>query len=93
MTRYVLRDGELVDKATAPPLFPPKRGLNSTFNAMRDIEPFVTTDGTEITSRSGLREYERANGVRQTGNDWTGPERPSFHEAVIERARRRERGI
>lgn len=37
---------------------------------MGDIQPFVTTDKVEITSRSGLREYERRNNVRQVGNDY-----------------------
>lgn len=37
---------------------------------MGDIQPFVTTDKVEITSRSGLRDYERRNNVRQVGNDY-----------------------
>jgi len=37
---------------------------------LADIEPFVsiaTRDTVEITSRSQLREYERANGIKQCG--------------------------
>ncbi|PKR55409.1 hypothetical protein [Thalassospira marina] len=37
---------------------------------MSDIQPFVTTDKVEITSRSALRAYERKNNVRQVGNDF-----------------------
>ncbi len=79
--RFVIRDGQVVEK--------PARRTSSVFTAMSDIKPFVTTDGTEITSRSALREYERAHGVRQVGNDWSGPERPSFHDALTQRSQRR----
>jgi hypothetical protein len=37
---------------------------------MGDITPFRTIDGVEISSRSHLRAYEQANGVRQVGNDF-----------------------
>lgn len=43
-----------------------------------DIQPFRTIDGVEIGSRSSLRAYEQANGVRQCGNDWTGSSKPSW---------------
>ena len=62
--RYVLRDGKLVPKSTAAPL------SQGYFNVLPDIQPFVTQDGKEITSRSGLRAYEQANGVKQVGNDF-----------------------
>lgn len=58
---YVMRDGKLVRKETAAP-----RG-GAYF--MPDIKPFRTQDGVEISSRSHLRRYEIANGVRQVGND------------------------
>lgn len=58
---------------------------------VRDIEPFVTQDGVEITSRSKLRAYEQANQVRQIGNDWVGPEKPAFWDAMVERAKARGR--
>lgn len=61
MTTYVLRNGVLVEKSKAPP-------LGGVF-VMSDLKPFVTQDGKEITSRSGLRAYEQANGVKQVGND------------------------
>lgn len=41
-----------------------------------DITPFVTQDGTPITSRSKLREYEQRTGTRQVGNDWSGSAKP-----------------
>lgn len=63
LTTYVLRNGKLVEKHKAPPV----RGV---FHAMSDIKPFVTQDGREITSRSALRAYEHANGVKQVGNDF-----------------------
>lgn len=54
----------------------PERG--PSFGVMPDIQPFVTTDRVEITSRSQLREYEASRGVKQCGNDWTGSRRPSW---------------
>jgi hypothetical protein len=39
-------------------------------SVMGDITPFRTIDGVEISSRSHLRAYEQANGVRQVGNDF-----------------------
>jgi hypothetical protein len=62
---YVRRDGRLVLKENAGAL--PKRGVS---NVMPDIRPFVTQDGTEITSRSNLRSYEQRTGTRQIGNDF-----------------------
>lgn len=61
---YVLRDGKLVPKSTAAPL---SRGF---FNVLPDIKPFMTQDGKQISSRSCLRAYEQANGVKQVGNDF-----------------------
>ncbi len=46
-----------------------------------DIRPFMAQDGTEISSRSKLREYEQRTGSRQVGNDWTGSEKPKFWDA------------
>ena len=71
-TRYVMRDGKLVKKIS----------MRASPHVLSDIKPFVTQDGVEITSRSSLREYERRNGVRQTGNDWTGSERPAFWDKI-----------
>lgn len=62
-TVYVLRDGELIEKDKAPP-------PSGVFHAMSDLKPFTTQDGTEISSRSHLRAYEQANGVKQVGNDF-----------------------
>ena len=73
---YVLRDGKLVLKEHAAPL----RTSNPAIFVMPDISPFVTQDKVEITSRSGLRDYERRNGVRQIGNDIRPPRLPGEHE-------------
>jgi hypothetical protein len=62
---YVRRNGRLVLKDEAEAL--PKRGVS---HVMPDIQPFTTQDGTEITSRSNLRAYERRTGTRQIGNDF-----------------------
>lgn len=61
---YVLRGNRLVPKSTAAPL---SRGY---FNVLPDIQPFVTQDGTAISSRSGVRAYEQKHGVKQVGNDF-----------------------
>ena len=64
MTTYVLRNGQLVEKSIAAP-------LPSGAFVMSDISPFVTQDGKAIGSRSTLRSYEQANGVKQVGNDFS----------------------
>lgn len=69
---YVLRSGKLIPKSQATPL--PSKGY---FSVIPDIAPFVTQDGTPITSRRSLREYEQAHGVRQVGNDFA-----SFHRQL-----------
>lgn len=56
-----------------------------------DIEPFTTQEGTAITSRADLRAYEQKNGVRQVGNDWTGPTRPPFWDQHLAREKARGR--
>lgn len=73
---YVYRDGELVEKHLARP------NGRRTLNFVPDIQPFTTQDGTHISSRSQLRHYERAHGVKQVGNDWTGSERPQFWDSI-----------
>jgi hypothetical protein len=65
-----LRDGELIPKSQAAPL-PQKSGPFF----LPDIQPFVTQDGHEISSRSALRAYEIRNGVKQIGNDCAPPNR------------------
>lgn len=50
-------------------------------NIIPDIQPFKTQDGTEITSRSNLRAYERKHGVKQVGTDWTGSAKPQWWDA------------
>lgn len=73
-TTYVWRDGQLVEKSQAA------RSEAAFF--MPDITPFVTQDGVEITSRSALRAYEQHTGTRQSGNDWTGSNKPAWWDAV-----------
>jgi hypothetical protein len=79
--RYVMRDGELVEKTGE------SRVYSQQNQALSDIKPFVTQDGTEISSRSTLREYEKKHGVRQTGNDWTGTAPPAFWDMHLARQR------
>ena len=59
---------------------------------MRDIKPFTTQDGVEITSRSKLRDYERRTGSRQVGNDWVGPSKPVWWDEHRAREQKRGRG-
>ena len=79
---WVIRDGQLVEKHLARP-----KGSSKSPHVISDIEPFQTQDKVAITSRAALREYERVNGVRQVGNDWTGSEKPSFWDSHVERRR------
>jgi hypothetical protein len=82
MTTYVIRNGALIEKRFAPPCH-----AGRSAHVISDITPFKTQDGTAITSRAALRDYERANGVRQVGTDWSGPERPPFWDRHLERQR------
>lgn len=59
---YVFRDGKIIAKDQAAP-------LSGVFTVMPDISPFITQEGTPISSRSHLRAYEQRMGVRQVGND------------------------
>lgn len=72
MTRetYVLRKGKLVPKRLASPH--PHAGKRS-LNALSDITEFRSTvDGSVISSRSHLRDHNRAHGVVQVGNERLG---------------------
>ena len=80
---WVIRDGKLVEKHKAPPL------TTNAHNFVRDITPFMTQDGVEISSRSKLRDYEARTGTRQVGNDWTGREKPVWWDQHIDRERKR----
>jgi hypothetical protein len=84
MTTYVMRNGALVEKHLAPPL-----ASGCSPHVLSDIAPFKTQDGTAITSRAVLREYERANGVRQLGTDWSGSTRPPFWDQHLAREKAR----
>lgn len=79
MTAYVIRAGKLVERTRA--------ALLSGTGVMSDIAPFVTQEGVEITSRSHLRVYEQERGIRQIGNDWSGPEKPRIWDSVVKRRR------
>ena len=76
---FVLRGGQLVPKSESAQV---KRGY---FNVLPDIQPFVTQDGKAITSRSGLRTYEQANGVKQVGNDFA-----TLHRELRQKVRGRD---
>lgn len=65
---YVFRNGEWVLRTD--------EARPSAFTVMPDIQPFVTQEGTPISSRSHLRAYEQRMGVRQVGNDIRLPTRP-----------------
>jgi hypothetical protein len=55
---------------------------------MGDIKSFVSpVDKTVISSRSQLREHERAHGVKQIGNDWAGRSKPKWWDHRKEIAR------
>lgn len=84
MKTYVLRNGALIEKGLALP-----RATGRSAYVISDIAPFMTQDGTAITSRAALRHYERANGVRQVGTDWTGSERPAFWDRHLAREQAR----
>ena len=77
--RYVLRNGELVEKQFAPP--------SSQMLAMSDAKEFVTQDGHVISGRAALRAYEQKHGVRQIGNDWQGSKPPAFWDMHMARQR------
>jgi hypothetical protein len=82
--RYtVTDDGRFVEKRIA-------QAEKAGITIISDITPFVTQEGEAITSRAALREYERKNGVRQVGNDWTGSEKPSWWDATINSLNERE---
>jgi hypothetical protein len=86
MTTYVMRNGALIEKRLAG-----ARSVGRSPLVISDIAPFTTQDGTAITSRKALRDYERAHGVRQVGTDWTGSERPSFWDRHLAREKAKER--
>jgi hypothetical protein len=62
---------------------PSKGAKRSSFNLIKDIEPFRSPlDGKYVTSRSELREHEKKHNVRQIGNDWSGSTRPANWDAI-----------
>ena len=54
-----------------PPSFDPEMPVTGFPMVVRDIDSFTAQDGTEITSRSQKRRYERENGVEFTGVEYT----------------------
>lgn len=81
---FVYRDGKVVEKQFARP-------LSEGAFFMPDITPFVTQDGVPISSRSELRAYEQRNGVRQTGRDYSGSEKPAGWDQFVKRDIEREK--
>lgn len=57
------------------------RSIAADHRFIPDIKPFSLPDGTQITSRSALRDYEQKHGVRQCGDDWTGSTKPQWWDA------------
>ncbi len=65
MTVYVMRDGKLVDRDTAPPRSRPVRGvISDTMGAMK--HPIT---GKLMDSKSQFRAVTRAHGCVEVGND------------------------
>lgn len=60
-------------------------------NFIPDIKEFRTQDGVTISSRSQLRAYEQAKGVKQVGNDWTGSAKPKFWDEQRQKEKERNR--
>lgn len=82
--RYIVTDdGRFVEKHIA-------QAERAGITIIPDITPFQTQEGEAITSRAALREYERKNGVRQVGNDWTGSEKPAWWDSTIKNLNERE---
>lgn len=74
----------------APPQYDPD-APPTKFMVLRDIDPFTTQEGRHITSRSKLRAYESETGTKQSGNDWTGPEKPAFHDEMTDKLKHKAR--
>ena len=84
---YVMRDGKLVDKATAKPLHRPVN-----FHVIPDIREFTSPiDGKRITSRKALREHNARHNVIDVGNDPAAryPKRPAVDTSGVDDAMRR----
>jgi hypothetical protein len=73
----VKRDGYTVKTnrhgigGNSPPEWDPEAPVTGAPMVLRDITPISLPCGTEISSRSGLRAYQRDHGVEQTGMEWT----------------------
>lgn len=78
--RWVWRNGELIDAATAPPLVSADEGPQ----VIRDIEPYrATKTGEVIGSRTDHRAYLRRHGFIEVGNEREAmkPTRPEVPDA------------
>lgn len=71
-----------------PPPFDPDQEVTGFPSVLSDVKPFTLQDGTEITSRSQLREYQSAHKVEQVGLEYTGEEKPHYWDEY--KAHRRE---
>jgi hypothetical protein len=54
------------------PRYDPDQPVTGFPSVVRDIAPFDAGDGTEISSRSKLRAFEKERGVKQVGLEWSG---------------------
>lgn len=63
-----------------PPKYDPDKPVTGFPGVMRDVAPFRMQDGTEITSRSQLRDYQRDHQCEQIGVDWSGAEKPHWFD-------------
>jgi hypothetical protein len=79
------------------PAYDPDAPVTGFPMVLRDIEAFSTQDGTEITSRSKLREYCSKNQVEQCGLENTAESdrggKSHHHDAYKAHRRERERAV
>lgn len=79
MTTYVLRNGELVDAATAPPAPVIYGKVYGTGPAViSDVMPHTLhhADGRHYDSKAKYREVTRAHGCVEVGNERLKPRKP-----------------
>jgi hypothetical protein len=86
MTTYVFRDGEVVDKATAAPLFESSPGPHVISDTMPETRHMATN--RYFTSKSAFRQETKAAGCVEVGNDpaVSRPRKP----VQLDRGKRRE---
>lgn len=85
MPTYVMRNGKLVPKDTAPPLHQPKRGLNKAVYVQSDTMPPLLhmATGQVLDSKSEFRRQTKAAGCIEVGNENPQPRKPEYkHEPL-----------